>query len=286
MLFDNEINELIGKPDMHVRLYIFGLRRYMDTKSQIVGIKRKVSWQSLKEEMYKEPRRGIKHENPSREQIRRAITMLVSWGLVEELGDGKNLIFKCPLAYGSYSVQNKADMKPTRNPASRNSPESRMDTSTQSSFTNKADTGLGAKADTPLESNNYILLLQRFEKFWEAYPQKKSRQKAEDVFCDLAPDENQLRVMLTSLEKQKEEKQKIINQGSWAPNWKYAANWLSEKCWEDEVSNVQQAEVKHGKVRASSKKDKPIDIMFRVCSGGLTSHIEDELIIEHGERPH
>ncbi len=59
-LNDEELLALTGLPDIHIRLYIFGIRRYMDYTNGVVGVKRRISYQSLSEVLYIEPIRGVK----------------------------------------------------------------------------------------------------------------------------------------------------------------------------------------------------------------------------------
>lgn len=157
---NEELDALEGLRHVLVRLYIFGVRRYMDSATRIVGIKRGISYQSLIEEMFEEPIRGIKLKNFSRQQARRAVKALEKAGLVEIQSTAEKLILKCILAPQGKSVQNKADTKPT----SPNDPEadtyyhsknpinieSEEDQKTKADT--EADRGVKAKADTPLLS--------------------------------------------------------------------------------------------------------------------------------------
>ncbi len=113
-LSDEELEHLQGLPHVLLSLYILGIRRYMDYKTGIVGIKRKISYQSLAEEIYIEPIAGVKTGAKSRQQIRRAVKSLERAGLITIKSSGKNLILNCVLAKTDGSVQNKADTRPTQ----------------------------------------------------------------------------------------------------------------------------------------------------------------------------
>lgn len=117
LLSDEEMEALSGLPHMHHVLYIMGIRRYMDYKTGIVGIKRKISLQSLVEEIFIEPRVGTKIVNiKSKFQIHRALKILEKAGLISfksvSTKDKKQLILKCILAKTDESGKNKAATPP------------------------------------------------------------------------------------------------------------------------------------------------------------------------------
>ncbi len=106
---------LDGQAYIYEALYRRGIRRYMDYTTGITGIHRGISWQSLKEELYVEPRPGVQNEKPvSKEQVRRLVKYLEKVGLISIKSEGKKLIIECLQATRDYSVQNKADSCPTR----------------------------------------------------------------------------------------------------------------------------------------------------------------------------
>lgn len=168
LLSDEELNALSGITDIQYRLYISGIRRYMDYATGITGIKRKISYQSLSEEIYIEPIRGVKNTgSKSRQQIRRAVKALEKAGLIAIKSTSDNLILQCLLAKTDNSIQNKADTKPThlantqadtlenkekhyKNSIGQLTSESKADT--------QADTPKNGKADTPPVSDNYTKL--------------------------------------------------------------------------------------------------------------------------------
>lgn len=73
-------------------------------------------------------------------------------------------------------------------------------------------------------------LQDRFERFYAAYPLKKSRGTAEKAFAKLRPDEQLLREMLAGLEKRRAS-------GTWLdPKFiPYPASWLNAKGWADVI---------------------------------------------------
>lgn len=113
-LSDEELSALTGLPDTQVRLYIFGIRCFMDYATGIVGVKRRISYQSLSETLYVEPIRGVKTKNKlSRPQLRRAVKALERGGLIKIKSQKFQLVLECLLAKQDKFAQNKAVTRPT-----------------------------------------------------------------------------------------------------------------------------------------------------------------------------
>lgn len=72
---------------------------------------------------------------------------------------------------------------------------------------------------------------QPFDKFWAAYPKKKSKGDAEKAWAKLKLD-SQLPQILTSLEALKKDRDWIKDGGQFIP---HPATWLNAKGWNDEV---------------------------------------------------
>ena len=105
-------------PYLQQLTYLNELKPYVDYQTEIIGIKRRVSYQSLSEELYIEPHQGyVQSGSPSKNQIRRALSELGKAGLIEIQSLDKQLIFKCLLLDRNNSVQNKVDTNPTHQPA-------------------------------------------------------------------------------------------------------------------------------------------------------------------------
>jgi hypothetical protein len=122
LLSDEELNALSGITDIQYRLYISGIRRYMDYKTGITGIKRKISYQSLSEEIYVDPKQGNKNGGArSKDQVKRALKALEAAGLITMHSIvtkiKKQLILKCVLAITDDSAQNKAALLPPHSAA-------------------------------------------------------------------------------------------------------------------------------------------------------------------------
>lgn len=78
----DELEAMCGLPHIQQLTYLRGIRPYMDVKTGIVGIKRRISHQSISEQLYVEPHQGIKSQSFSRDQVRRSVSGLVRAGLI------------------------------------------------------------------------------------------------------------------------------------------------------------------------------------------------------------
>lgn len=189
-----ELSAMRGLPHSPQLAYLLGLRPFMDRKTFMVGIKRRISYQSLSEALYVEPHQGIQSGSPSREQLRRVIKGLERAGLVRVQSSDRHLILKCVLADARYSVQNKADIP--------HNPE-----------------------------NNNIFLCKKFGTFWAGYPQPKNKLHAKKIFETLNPDDLLFAKILSALKAQAQYYQQLKAARHWIANWKYPANWLAQACW-------------------------------------------------------
>ena len=71
-----------------------------------------------------------------------------------------------------------------------------------------------------------------FEKFWEYYPKKLGRGKAEEAFNKIKPSQELLNKMVAAIKEQKTSSQWQKEDGQFIP---YPATWLNQKRWGDEV---------------------------------------------------
>ena len=53
-----ELETLCGLPHIQQLAYLRGIRPYMDVKTGVTGIKRRISYQSIAEQLYIEPHPG------------------------------------------------------------------------------------------------------------------------------------------------------------------------------------------------------------------------------------
>ncbi len=248
----DELAAMSGLPHIQQLAYLRGIRPYMDVKTGITGIKRRISYQSISEQLYIEPHQGIKSQSFSRDQVRRAVSGLVRAGMIEVQSDGMQLILKCPLALKHYSVQNKAAINPPQKAATKPHEIVLVNTEFSEDTDLKANTDEPPKAAIPLKEDNYIYLLRQFDHFWRMYPEKKSRERAFEIFQQINPDEHLLQTMLQALDSQIKARKAKEEHGEWVPAWKFPANWLSQKCWEDEIKIELKQEKRNEKHRAST----------------------------------
>ena len=75
-----------------------------------------------------------------------------------------------------------------------------------------------------------------FDKFWQAYPIKKSKKKCEQIFNKLKPDKQIVDKMLEAIDLQTQEKKLKQEGGAFVAEWKNPSTWLNQECWNDEVS--------------------------------------------------
>ena len=234
----------------------------MDMHTGLVGIKRGISYQSIAEQLYVEPHQGIKSESYSRAQVRRALSGLERSGLIQLQSQEMKLILKCNLAPRPHSVQNKAVTKPSHQAVMEplSQPTEINDNLLNEAL--KADIGKTSKADTPLKENNYIYLLSQFEKFWSLYPEKKSKHKAQAAFEQLNPDPTLFQQLIQALQTQVNHVEAMQLRGTWVPPWKYPANWLAQRCWEDELSTDALQETPHAEHTKNTRKRDTATDMF------------------------
>lgn len=106
---DEEDAALAGLPLLARVLYLQGIRRHMDYATGIVGEKRGISYQSLREVAYVEPMQGS-HDavQPAvtYRAVRHAIDRLEKEGLLERRSENRRLIFFLPLASWDQSASN------------------------------------------------------------------------------------------------------------------------------------------------------------------------------------
>ncbi|KTD64429.1 hypothetical protein [Legionella spiritensis] len=271
-----ELAALYGLPHNQQLAYLRGIRPYMDVKTGLVGVRRRISLQSLAEELHIQPHQGIKGEKFSRPQARRALSALERVGLITLQSEELQLILKCNLATLGCFTQNKVVTNPSQKAVTFFSSQSIENKGLYGDSSDKPVTVEPSKAVTPLiKEDNYIYLLRRFEHFWRLYPEKKSRERAFETFQQINPDESLLRTMLQALDNQIKARTAKDAHGEWVPPWKYPANWLAQKCWEDEV-NIELKQEKRNEKRRPNTKTTTVDPFWNPETEDTASSSEDE----------
>lgn len=280
-----ELEAMSGLPHIQQLTYLRGIRPYMDLETGLTGIKRRISYQSISEQLYIEPHQGIKSQSFSRDQVRRSVSGLVRAGLIEVESEGMQLVLKCLLARSHFSVQNKAAINPPQKATTKQHVKNPINTGFSGGQAVKATIDETAKAAIPHKDNNiYIFLSEQFEKFLESYPEKKSSQKAWEVFQQLNPSETLFSQLMQALENQKIATEKLKSQGIWIPNWKYPANWLAQRCWEDAITDI-HIEEKSNAHRKNIRKEASRDPFTPYWGEYADSTEEDSGDEEHAGEP-
>ncbi|GAN31467.1 hypothetical protein lpymt_03087 [Legionella pneumophila] len=279
MVNGEELAALYGLPHAQQLTYLRGIRPYMDVKTGVVGLKRRISLQSLAEELYIQPHQGVKAEKYSRAQARRALAALERVGLITLQSEDLQLIVKCNLATLGYFTQNKPITNPSQKADTFGSTQPLENKGFYEGLAKKPVTAEPPKADTPLiKDNNYIYLLRHFDHFWRLYPEKKSRERAFEVFQHINPDEQLLKTMLQALESQIKVRHAREARGEWVPAWKFPANWLLQKSWEDEVK-IELTQEKRNEKRRTNTNNEAVDPFWNPEAGSSEDEQQQSNVI-------
>ncbi|RAP35741.1 Vir protein [Legionella quinlivanii] len=223
-----ELDALSEIPLMQRVVYLMGIRPYMDRKTFIVGIKRKISYQSLRETLYVAPIKGVKTGCPSHQQMKRVIKSLARQGIIEIRSTTKNLIVKCLLANPYEPIGFENESHPEKGP----SPQAEQNQSLPSENLKSIKPGKSAysKLDVKAQtSSNLKDLYQKFEQFWQVYPLPSYKNEAWKQFQQIDPDE---RLFVQIMDELKTQLTKVKGSGAY---WPYPASWLGQKSWRNNV---------------------------------------------------
>lgn len=97
---------------------------------------------------------------------------------------------------------------------------------------------------------------ERFDKFWNAYPKKKSKGVVEKWFTKNKPSEELVNEMIDKINLLKTTEQWKKNNGQYIP---YPSTWLNAKGWEDEISSdglIETEEEEIARLKAEIEKRK------------------------------
>ncbi|HAT1978833.1 TPA: hypothetical protein KKX11_001064 [Legionella pneumophila] len=244
-LFANahELAALLELPYIQRLVYLMGIRPYMDRQSCIVGIKRRISYQSLRETLYVGPIAGVKTGSPSLQQMKRAVKSLERAGLIEIQSTERHLIVKCIYAELDNPDPKKAVPKPYLYPDTNPTQEDALESGESCNFRQKLNIANNTEADPPQKSEdyNYIYMCSKFEKFWKSYPHPVDREAAFYQFRELNPDDKLFEKIMARLHGQIESYNLQVMLSEWVPKWKYPANWLAKKCWQTDPYVFEQS---------------------------------------------
>lgn len=88
-----------------------------------------------------------------------------------------------------------------------------------------------------IDNKKKIIIKEKFETFWKAYPKKLNRAKALTWFEKHLPDDETFNTIMIKLEMFKNTDQWQKDNGQYIP---YATTWLNQKRWEDEIESEQE----------------------------------------------
>ncbi|HAT2150154.1 TPA: Vir protein [Legionella pneumophila] len=225
-----ELDALSEIPLMQRVVYLMGIRPYMDRKTFMVGIKRKISYQSLRETLYVAPIKGVKTGCPSHQQMKRVIKSLARQGIIEIRSTTKNLIVKCLLANPHEPIELENKSQPEANPST----QAEQNQSLPSKNLKSINPGKSSysKSDFKAQPSSSLKdLYQKFEQFWQLYPLPSYKSEAWKQFQQIAPDERLFAKILDGLQEQ------LIKANRSGAYWPYPASWLGDKQWTDQKPN-------------------------------------------------
>ncbi len=264
-----EVSALRGLPHLQQLLYLCGIKPHMDYRTGLVGVKRGISYQSLSEVLYIEPHSGIQSGSPSKAQLRRALKGLERAGIIKIQSEDYSLVVHCLFATTTQSATNKPVIKPSDEAVQENPEKNDLKSMDHKDSDTQAVTNPSIEPGIPLSSNNnFIFLSQKFKKFWQLYPLKKSKQKSWEQFQSLQPTDELMACIFTALEKQITAHNLQLTQCQWVPGWKFPANWLAQHCWEDEINTVITLESNHANHQKRNTATQSVDPFWDSCKAG------------------
>jgi len=83
-----------------------------------------------------------------------------------------------------------------------------------------------------------------FDRFWAAYPNKKSKGAAKKSWEKIKPDDDLAWQIIMAIDGQKRWRQRERSTGGFLAPWKFPATWLNQMCWLDEIPSAQEAKEK------------------------------------------
>ena len=260
----------------------------MDYPTGLVGIKRKVSWQSLCEELFIEPSQRLEESgSPAKERVRKAAKKLEAAGLLIIKSKGYRLIFDCVLADRDQSVQKNKDTIRTYFEDTFECEEIQANTTTYEQDQNYLDIPKNQNKDIhPVSGNksdksdllDLCAKKQNFDMFWAMYPVRKVKKNAEKKFLALELTQELFDEMLKALDAQIKHKQQCDSQDIFCPEFPYAERWISQRRWEDEINEAMRSTRGNGnetdKQLRKRERDEVADEMERKAWLELKQHFK------------
>ena len=103
----------------------------------------------------------------------------------------------------------------------------------------KAEADSEARRGNPpaAQLDNRLVLLGQFEQFWDVWPRKRNKGDAEEIWLEIQPGEQLLKIMIQVIEKAKKTEEWQRNGGRYIP---YPAKWLKARGWEDSIEITEE----------------------------------------------
>lgn len=103
---------------------------------------------------------------------------------------------------------------------------------------------------------------ERFERFWQAYPRRENKQRAQAEFEKLNPDDEMLAAMLMAIDRQKGSDQWQEAGGRYIP---HPASWLHGRRWEDEPIRASKSQ-SYSQRDYSGPEESMDDVLIRIAN--------------------
>jgi hypothetical protein len=100
------------------------------------------------------------------------------------------------------------------------------------------------------------LVCSEFDKWWEQYPVKKSKQKAQEAFSKALKGGTSFDFIFMALLAQMTEKRLLEASGAFSPAWPHPTSWLNQKRWEDSVQTEEQIKTQALKGQGGTFQDR------------------------------
>jgi len=112
-----------------------------------------------------------------------------------------------------------------------------------------------------------ISQINNFEMLWKRYPIQKGKQKAQEAFLKLKPNNELLGVMLNAVENQKLERIALANSGNFVPEWIYLQGWINQKRYLDIVKTKEEIEnAESGRASRKHLRKNSVDSTIEFCN--------------------
>ena len=181
--------------------------------------------------------------NMGRQHVTTILNQLADMNVIHKRPGKYGCIIGIQKNYSAWDVSAQTDLKQTKKDIKKPATLSLIGTSTKSGHLSQIGTGDSTKSgqvDSPesghtidnLPKDNlnrqYICAPALFERFYAAYPRKRSRKQAERAFTKLKPDESLVNRMIEAIDVAKKS-------GAWSdPKFiPYPATWLNAQGWLD-----------------------------------------------------